>query len=106
MDARFKSSPFLKPEEKDDIATAIVEVIISLTSVSRTKNDDTSITPKPKRPCGEHVLLEKLSDAFIPSTTSGNEVFHDSSDPPRLQASLEMKAYLKEETTEDSPSQW
>jgi len=111
LDARFKSLPFLKPEEKDDIATAIVEEIAYVTLVSGRPNDNTGnhntyTTPKPKRHRGEHVLLEKLSDAFIPSTTSGNEVFHDSSDPPRLQASLEMKAYLKEETTEDSPSQW
>ena len=70
------------------------------------KNDDTSITPKPKRPHGEHVFLEILSDVFTPSTTSGNDVLHDNSDPHLLQASLEMKAYLKEETTEDSPLQW
>ena len=31
LDARFKSLPFLKPEEKDDIATAIVEEIAYVT---------------------------------------------------------------------------
>lgn len=31
LDARFKSLPFLKPEEKDDIAAAIVEEIVSIT---------------------------------------------------------------------------
>ncbi|XP_065895974.1 E3 SUMO-protein ligase ZBED1-like [Dysidea avara] len=111
LDARFKSLPFLKPEEKDDIATAIVEEIVRLTPVSQRTNDDTDshdtcTTPKPKRPRGEHVLLEILSDVFIPTTTGGNEVLDDNSDPPRLQASLEMKAYLKEETTDDSPLQW
>jgi len=38
LDARFKSLPFLKPEEKDDIATAIA---VHLTPVSRRTNDDT-----------------------------------------------------------------
>ena len=92
-------------------ATAIVEEIVCLTPVSQRTNDDTDshdtcTTPKPKRPHGEHVLLEILSDVFIPTTTGGNEVLDDNSDPPRLQASLEMKAYLKEETTDDSPLQW
>jgi len=107
LDARFKSLPFLKPEEKDDIATAIIEEAAHLTPVSQKTNDDTDShgTPKPKRSRGEHVLLEILSDVFSPSTTGENEVLDDNSDPPRLQASLEMKAYMKEETTNDSPLQ-
>jgi len=28
LDARFKSLPFLKPEEKDDIATVIIEEVV------------------------------------------------------------------------------
>lgn len=106
--------PFLKHEEKDDIATAIVEEIVHLTPVSQKTNDDTDnhdtcTTPKPKQPHGEHVLLEILSDVFTQSATAGNDVLDDNSefsDPPCLQASLEMKAYLKEETTDDSPLQW
>jgi len=65
---------------------------------------DTCTTPKPKRPRGEHVLLEILSDVISPSTTGENEVlFDDNSDLPHLQTSLEMKAYMKEETNNDSP---
>ena len=109
LDARFKSLPFLKPEEKDDIATAIVEEIAYVTLVSGRPNDNTGnhntyTTPKPKRRRGEHVLLEILSDVFTP--TAGDDVLDESSDPTHLQASLEMKAYLKEETTEDCPLLW
>jgi len=108
LDGRFKFLPFLKPEEKDDIATAIIEEAVHLTPVSRRTNDDTDshdtwTTPKPKRPRVEHVLLEILSDVFSSSTTRENEVLND---PPCLQASLEMKAYMKEETTNDCPLQW
>ena len=53
LDASFKSLPFLKPEEKDDIATAIVEEITYVTLVSGRPNDNTGnhntyTTPKPK----------------------------------------------------------
>jgi len=47
-----------------------------------------------------------LSDVFSLSTAGENEAFDNNSDPPRLQTSLEMKAYMKEETTNDSPLQW
>jgi len=53
LNARIKSLPFLKPEEKDDITTTIIEEAVHLTPVSRRTNDDTDshdtcTTPKPK----------------------------------------------------------
>ena len=108
LDPRFKSLPFLKPEEKDDIAAAIVEETINLTpSVTESTNDNTDAScsiPKPKRPRGEHVLLKILSDVFAP--LSEDVASDDNSDYPRVQASLEMKVYLKEESTEEAPLEW
>ena len=116
LDPRFKSLPFLKPEEKNDIAAAIVEEIVDLTlGIQSTDGDaliqsidldaDTSCSaPKPKRSRGEHVLLTILSDVFAPS--SEDEVTDNNSDSPRVQANLEIKAYLKEEPTEEAPLEW
>ena len=103
-----RSLPFLKPEEKDDIAAAIVEETINLTpSVTESTNDNTDAScsvPKPKRPRGEHVLLKILSDVF--ALLSEDVASDDNSDYPRVQATLEMKAYLKEESTEEAPLEW
>ena len=116
LDPRFKSLPFLKPEEKNDIAAAIVEEIVNLTlGIQSTDGDaliqsinldaDTSCSaPRPKPSHGEHVLLIILSDIFAPS--SENEVTNNNSDTPRVQANLEIKAYLKEESTEEAPLEW
>ena len=105
LDPRFKSLPFLKPEEKNDVTASIIEEIVNLTSVTQSTKDDASCsTPKPKRPRGEQVLLTLLSDVFSPS--SEDEVPDDSSDCPRVQANLEMKAYLKEDSTEENPLEW
>ena len=77
LDPRFKSLPFLKPEEKNDIAAVIVEEIVNLTlGIQSTDGDaliqsidfdaDTSCSvPKPKRSREEHVLLTILSDVRI-----------------------------------------
>ena len=55
-------------------------------------------------PHGEHVLLKILSDVFAP--LSEDVASDDNSDYPRVQATLEMKAYLKEESTEEAPLEW
>ena len=105
---RFKSLPFLKQEEKYDIAAAIVEEIVNLTSIIQVTNDDPDAScsiPKPKRSRGEHVLLTLLSDVFT-SSEDETTTTSDSSDTPRVQANLEMKAYLKEEWTEEAPLEW
>ena len=97
LDARFKSLHFLKPEEKDDVATGIVEEIVHITPAD-TEDQDARTTPKPKRHRGEHVLLEILSDVFKPLVTDEDVTVDDNSDsnhPTRLQASLEIKAYLR-----------
>ena len=45
------------------------------------------------------MLLKILSDVFAP--LSEDVASDDNSDYPRVQATLEMKAYLKEESTEE-----
>jgi len=71
LDPRFKSLPFLKPKERNDIAAAIVEETASIVkSISNDIDASTAScsTPKPKRSHGEHVLLTLLSDVFTPSS--------------------------------------
>jgi len=95
LGARFKSLPFLKPEEKDDLVIGIVEEIVHITPAD-TEDQDARTTPKPKRHRVEHVLLEILTDVFKPLVTGEDVTVDDNSDSnhsTRLQASLEIKAY-------------
>ena len=81
-----KSLRFLKPEEKDDLATGIIEEIVHITPADF-ENQDAHTTPKPRRHCGEHVLLEILSDVFKPLVTDEDVTVDDNSDsnqPTRL----------------------
>ena len=50
------------------------------------------------------MLLTILSDVFAPS--SEDKVTDNNSDSPRVQANLEIKAYLKEEPIEEASLQW
>jgi len=50
------------------------------------------------------VLPTLLSDVFTPSFE--DEDSDNNSDCPQVQANLEMKAYLREECTEEAPLEW
>jgi len=51
-------------------------------------------------------FLKYLVMYFTVNSLGENEVLDDNSGPLHLQASLEIKAYMKKETTNDSSLQW
>ena len=50
------------------------------------------------------MLLKILNDVF--ASLSKDVVSNDNSDYPKVQATLEMKVNLKEESTEEAPLEW